>query len=63
MTIGPAEWTIAGIVVLVLTGIAFLFWIVRAVMGRQRGRTIYVLPDPDPDKDDDDDEHDGLESR
>jgi hypothetical protein len=61
MTVGPAEWTIAGIIILVLTGIGFLFWIVRAVMAWQRGRAIYILPDNDPDRDDHDD-HDGLES-
>jgi len=61
MTIEPVHLQIAGIVFLVLVGIGFVLWIVRAVMGWQPGRHIYMLPDRDDE--DDDRDGDGLEGR
>lgn len=57
----PFHMQIAGIAVLVLAGLGFLWWVVHTVMGLHRGRPIYMLPDIHPDEHDaePDDEDDG----
>ncbi len=50
----PLHMQIAGVVVLVLIGAAFLWWVVHIVVGLHRGRPIYMLPDTHPDEHDDD---------
>ena len=57
----PQHLQVAGIVVIVLIGAGFLWWVVHAVMGLHRGRPIYMLPDTHPDEHDDepDDDADG----
>lgn len=62
MTLEPIHLQIAGVVVLVLVGIWFVRWIMRAVGQPKRGRALYMLGEVDnrtDDRDDDDDDGDG----
>lgn len=54
MTLEPIHLQIAGVAVIVLTGLAFVLWVARAAMGWHRGRPIYMLPAPHPDDHDED---------
>jgi uncharacterized membrane protein len=56
MTLTPFHLQVIGVGILVALGIATVWWIARIVLGRLRGRPIYMLPEADPDAQDDDDD-------
>jgi hypothetical protein len=62
MTLTPLHLQIAGVVILIALGVATLWWIAHIVIGRLRGRPIYMLPDTDPDAQDDDDPEGGADA-
>jgi hypothetical protein len=56
MTLTPEHLQIAGIVIVVLIGLALLWWLVRVTVARpKRGQTAYWLQPRDEDNDRDDD--------
>ena len=61
MELTPFHLQLAGIAVVVLLGLGFLWWVVRAVMQWHNGRPLYVLPEQRDEHahDDDDDDGDG----
>ena len=59
MAFTPFHLQIAGVAILVIVGVATLWWLVHIVIGRLRGRPIYMLPEADPDTQDDDDPDNG----
>lgn len=60
MTLTPFHLQVIGVVILVALGLATVWWIGRIVIGRLRGRALYLLPAVDPDADDiNDDADDG----
>jgi uncharacterized membrane protein len=58
MALTPYQLQIIGVAILIVLGVATLWWIARIVIGRLRGRPIYMLPDTDPDAHDDDEADD-----
>jgi hypothetical protein len=58
MALTPYQLQIIGVAILIVLGVATLWWIARIVIGRLRGRPIYMLPDTDPDAQDDDEADD-----
>jgi hypothetical protein len=65
MNVSVTSLQIAGIAILALIGLGFIFWIVRSTIESKRGRTLYMLGEAgrqDDDQDDDDDAE-GLDVR
>jgi hypothetical protein len=58
MALTPYQLQLIGVAILIVLGVATLWWIAHIVIGRLRGRPIYMLPDSDPDAEDDDDADD-----
>ena len=58
MTLTPFHLQVAGIAILVIVGVATVWWIAHIVIGRLRGRPIYMLPEANPDSQDNDDPDD-----
>jgi uncharacterized membrane protein len=61
VTLTPFHLQIAGVAILVLLGVGTIWWIARIVIGRLRGRPMYMLPEADPDLQDEDDPDDGTQ--
>jgi hypothetical protein len=63
----PFHLQVAGIAVVVLLGLGFLWWIVRSVIQWHNGRPLYVLPETQHDdhahEDDDGDDETHIDGR